>query len=163
HLTAGALVLGALAATDSVDGIMARTAGRSSRWGAFLDSTLDRFSDAAIFCGVLVWALRHPTGTVADLTVGLAVACLVVGSVVPYARARAEGLGLHAASGIAERTDRLVVVLAATLLVGLGLPPLVMTVALGLLALASAVTVLQRMVEVRRQVEPGELAAEGTP
>jgi CDP-diacylglycerol--glycerol-3-phosphate 3-phosphatidyltransferase len=81
--------------------------------------------------------------------VGLA--CLVLGSVVPYARARAEGLGMTAAVGIAERADRLVVTLVAAGLVGLGLPVTVLVVVLAVLAAASAVTVVQRMATVRRQ------------
>ena len=82
----------------------------------------------------------------------LALACLILGSVVSYAKARAEGLGMTANVGIAERADRLVVVLLATGLVGLvRLPEVVLAVVLALLALASLVTVVQRMLEVRRQ------------
>ena len=88
----------------------------------------------------------------------LSLACLVLGSVVSYARARAEGLGLRADVGIAERADRLLVVLLVTGLVGLqrrtglGLPEGAMVVVLGLLAAASLVTVVQRMFVVRQQV-----------
>ena len=81
----------------------------------------------------------------------LALACLVLGSIVPYTRARAEGLGMRADVGIAERADRLVLVLTTTAFVGLGLPPAVLTVVLGVLALASLVTVVQRVEYVRRQ------------
>jgi len=81
----------------------------------------------------------------------LALACLVLGSIVPYARARAEGLGMTAAVGIAERADRLFAVLLAAFLVGLGVRPVVLTVMLALLAVASAVIVVQRMATVRRQ------------
>lgn len=145
HLAVGALVLGAVAVADNLDGQMARMTGRVSRWGAFLDSTMDRVADAAIFSGVLLWALRHLDGALGAWTAGLALACLVLGGVVPYAKARAEGLGMTADVGLAERADRLLVVLVATLLVGLGLPAAVLTAALGLLAAASAVTVVQRM------------------
>jgi CDP-diacylglycerol--glycerol-3-phosphate 3-phosphatidyltransferase len=148
HLLVGALVIGALVLTDSLDGVMARRSGRSSDWGAFLDSTLDRFGDAAIFVGLVVWF----TGQGDDrATALLALTCLVLGSIVPYARARAEGLGMTATVGIAERADRLLAVLTATALVGLGLPVAVLTVVLGLLAVASAVTVVQRMAAVRSQ------------
>ncbi|MFI2752106.1 phosphatidylinositol phosphate synthase [Cellulomonas sp. P22] len=150
HLLLGTLVISAFVLTDSLDGVMARRAGRSSAWGAFLDSTLDRFGDAAIFAGLVLWFF----GTGDDRVAGvLALACLVLGSIVPYARARAEGLGMTAAVGIAERADRLAAVLVACALVGVGLPSVVLTVVLGLLALASAVTVGQRMAAVRRQVE----------
>lgn len=148
HLLAGTLVIAVFALTDSLDGVMARRSGRSSDWGAFLDSTLDRFGDAAIFGGLLLWFTadgdHRPTAV-------LALACLVLGSIVPYARARAEGLGMSAAVGIAERADRLLAVLLATALVGAGLPREVLTVVLALLAAASAVTVVQRMATVRRQ------------
>jgi CDP-diacylglycerol--glycerol-3-phosphate 3-phosphatidyltransferase len=82
---------------------------------------------------------------------GLALACLILGSVVSYAKARAEGLGMTANVGIAERADRLVAVLAATGLVGLGVPEILLTVVLWVLAAASLVTVVQRMLVVRRQ------------
>jgi CDP-diacylglycerol---glycerol-3-phosphate 3-phosphatidyltransferase len=144
----GTVVITLFVFSDLVDGNMARQLGRSSRWGAFLDSTLDRFGDAAIFAGLLLWY----TGDGDDRTTAvLALACLVLGSVVPYARARAEGLGMTAAVGIAERADRLLAVLLATGLVGLGLPVGVLTVVLALLALASAITVVQRMAAVRSQ------------
>ena len=147
HLTAGALVLSALVFTDAIDGIMARTSGRVSVWGAFLDSTLDRVADAAIFAGIAFYLLNidHSVGVI------VAVACLGLGGVVPYARARAESLGMDAQVGIAERADRLAVALAATLAVGLGAPVVVLVGALGLLALAAAITVWQRMATVYRQ------------
>ena len=79
-------------------------------------------------------------------------ACLILGSVVSYSKARAEGLGMTANVGIAERADRLVAVLVATGLTGLfGLPTVVLGVVLALLALASLVTVVQRILTVRRQ------------
>ncbi|MBO0900413.1 CDP-alcohol phosphatidyltransferase family protein [Cellulomonas sp. zg-ZUI222] len=149
HLLLGGLLIAVFTLTDSLDGVMARRAGRSSPWGAFLDSTLDRFGDGAIFAGLVLW---YTGGGGSRLTAVLALACLVLGSIVPYARARAEGLGMTAAVGIAERAERLVAVIVATILVGAGLPDVVMTVVLGLLAAASAVTVVQRMATVRRQV-----------
>lgn len=148
HLLAGTLVIAVFTLTDSLDGVMARRAGRSGPWGAFLDSTLDRFADAAIFSGLVLWFIGRGDDRA---TAVLALACLVLGSLVPYARARAEGLGMTAAVGIAERADRLVLVLVGTVLVGLGLPVAVLTVVLALLAIASAVTVGQRVATVRRQ------------
>ncbi|MCL2849712.1 MAG: CDP-alcohol phosphatidyltransferase family protein [Micrococcales bacterium] len=150
HLLIGAAVIGALVFTDSLDGVMARESGRSGPWGAFLDSTLDRFADAAIFAGLVIWFAR---GGDNPLAMVLALLCLVLGSIVPYARARAEGVGLSAKVGIAERADRLVVALFTTGFVGMGLPQVVLTVVLGLLALASAVTVVQRMVTVYQQAK----------
>jgi CDP-diacylglycerol--glycerol-3-phosphate 3-phosphatidyltransferase len=148
HLLLGTLVITAFVFSDTVDGIMARASGRSSSWGAYLDSTLDRVGDAAIFGGLVLWYLGRGDDT---LTGTLALACLVLGAVVSYAKARAEGLGMTANVGIAERADRLVAVLVTTGFVGLGLPDVVLTVVLALLALASLVTVVQRMLEVRGQ------------
>ena len=150
HFLAASLVIAFFALTDSLDGVMARRAGRSGPWGAFLDSTLDRFGDAAIFSGLVLWFIGDGDGD-SRWGAGLALACLVLGSVVPYARARAEGLGMTAQVGIAERADRLAAVLVATALVGVGLPQVVLIVVLGLLAVASLVTVVQRMAHVRRQ------------
>ncbi len=155
HFLAGSLVIAVFALTDSLDGVMARQAGRSGPWGAFLDSTLDRFGDAAIFGGIVLWGFGVGDD---ELTATLALAALVLGSVVPYARARAEGLGMNGSGGIAERADRLLLVLGATGLVGFGLPVGVLTVVLGLLTVASAVTVVQRMAKVRRQARALEVA-----
>lgn len=155
-LLVGTLVITVFVLSDLLDGTMARRSGRVTPWGAFLDSTLDRFGDAAIVVGLLLYLAgpgQDPVGA------ALALACLVLGSVVPYARARAEGLGMRADVGIAERADRLVLLLTTAGLVGLGLPAVVLTVVLGVLAVASLVTVVQRMLHVRRQV----LAGEGRP
>lgn len=166
HLLAGTLVIAVFALTDSLDGVMARQAGRSGPWGAFLDSTLDRLGDAAIFGGLVLWFFGDGDDRLAAV---LALACLVLGSVVPYARARAEGLGMTASGGIAERADRLLLVLLATGLVGFGLPLVVLQVVLALLAVASAITVVQRMAKVRRQAlalaaaVPGPGPDDGSP
>lgn len=148
ELFLGTLVITAFVLGDSLDGTMARLHGRSTRWGAFLDSTLDRVADAAVFGGLVVWFFR---GGDSELTAVLALTCLVTGALVSYAKARAEGLGMTADVGIAERAERLVAVLVATGLVGLGLPLALLTAVLALLAVASVVTVAQRMLEVRRQ------------
>lgn len=159
HLLTGALVITFFVLSDLVDGVMARASGRAGPWGAFLDSTLDRFADAAIFSGILVYLAGRGDD---QIGAGLALTCLVLGSVVPYTRARAEGLGMTASVGIAERADRLTLVLTAAALVGLGLPAAVLTVVLGVLAVASAVTVVQRMTTVRRQVRAASRPAEAT-
>ncbi|MHB8185583.1 MAG: phosphatidylinositol phosphate synthase [Dermatophilaceae bacterium] len=144
----GSIVVSVFALSDTLDGVMARLSGRSSKWGAYLDSTLDRVGDSAVFGGLVLW-YAGDGGT--PYLAALALACLILGSVVSYAKARAEGLGMTANVGIAERADRLVTVLVATGLVGLGLPEVLLAVVLALLALASLITVIQRMLEVRRQ------------
>ncbi|UTT67501.1 CDP-alcohol phosphatidyltransferase family protein [Janibacter sp. CX7] len=148
QLLVGVLVITAFVFSDTIDGIMARQLDRSNRWGAFLDSTLDRLGDAAIFSGLAIWFFQ---GGDDRLMAWLALACLVLGSVVSYARARAEGLGMRADVGIAERADRLVAALVTTGFVGMGLPEVVLKVVLGLLAVASVVTIFQRVLLVRRQ------------
>jgi CDP-diacylglycerol---glycerol-3-phosphate 3-phosphatidyltransferase len=146
----GTIVITVFVFSDTVDGIMARLSNRSSKWGAFLDSTLDRVGDAAVFGGLVLHYADSGTGRDQSLA-ALALACLVLGGVVSYARARAEGLGMSADVGIAERADRLVTVLVAAGLVGLGVSELLLLVVLALLALASLVTVVQRMLAVRAQ------------
>ncbi|MCW2613381.1 MAG: CDP-alcohol phosphatidyltransferase family protein [Frankiales bacterium] len=133
--------------TDLLDGAMARRLGRTSRFGAWLDSTCDRVADSAIFSGVALWYLGDGDST---LLGGVALFCLVAGSTVSYAKARAEGLGMTCDVGLAERAERLIVVLLGTLLVGLGLDG-ALPVCLWVLAAATAITVVQRLVEVRRQ------------
>jgi CDP-diacylglycerol--glycerol-3-phosphate 3-phosphatidyltransferase len=157
----GTVVITLFVFSDTVDGIMARLQGRSSVWGAFLDSTLDRVGDAAVFGGLVMFYAVHPAEQWATLMASLALACLVLGQIVSYARARAEGLGMTASVGIAERADRLVAVLVTTGLVGLGLPPVVLLVVLALLAVASLVTVVQRVLVVRRQAFAALDSSEG--
>lgn len=138
--------------TDLLDGTMARMRGTSGRFGAWLDSTCDRVADAAIFGGLVLWFTGDgDSRTMAAVTLF----CLVAGSVVSYAKARAEGLGLRCDVGLAERAERLILVLAGTLLAGLGLD-VALDVLLWVLAAASAVTVVQRLVEVRRQAALAE-------
>lgn len=133
--------------TDLLDGAMARRLGTTSRFGAWLDSTCDRIADAAIFGGLVLWFLGDGDSSVLG---AVALFCLVAGSIVSYAKARAEGLGLRCDVGLAERAERLILVLVGTLLAGLGVE-VALAVALWLLAVASAITVVQRLLEVRRQ------------
>jgi CDP-diacylglycerol--glycerol-3-phosphate 3-phosphatidyltransferase len=148
HFLVGVLVCSAFVFSDLVDGLMARMSGQSSTWGAFLDSTLDRFGDAAIFAGLAMYYVGP--GDSRPLT-ALAIYCLVMGSVTSYARARAEALGMQAKVGIAERADRLVAILAMTGLSDIFALPVLVPRTLGVRALASTVTVLQRIMLVRSQ------------
>ena len=146
HFVAGSLIVTLFALTDLVDGTMARQRGGSTRFGALLDSTMDRVADGAVFGAVVYWYGVHGDrpSTVAALI------CLVSGQIVSYVKARAEGLGMTANVGIAERLERLVLVGLGGLLtgfgVGWGLPA-----ALWLLAVLSVVTVWQRIMHVYRQ------------
>ncbi|WP_068689168.1 phosphatidylinositol phosphate synthase [Thermobifida halotolerans] len=145
HLYIGTIVITFFALFDMLDGAVARASAGSSAWGAFLDSTLDRLSDAAIFAGLLVWLI----GGGRDETLAwLTLFCLISGFGVSYIKARAESLGANCDVGVAERTERLILVLVAVGLHGLGVP-YVLAAGLWLLALLSAVTVVQRLVETR--------------
>lgn len=149
HLFAGTLVAAVAAFADNVDGVLARMTGSSGPWGSFLDSTMDRVGDAALLGGIALW---YVGGGDSLVVVGLAVLCLALGSFVPYTRAKAEALGATAAVGVAERAERLVAVLVGTAVVGLGAPAWVLGAILGLLAVASVVTIVQRMVAVHAQL-----------
>lgn len=154
HFVAGPLVLLVVLVADSFDGILARATGRSSVFGAFLDSTMDRLADGAVLGSLAAWAaLTMPPGPLRTVTVAAALAAIILGATVPYARARAESIGATAKVGIAERTDRLLVALGATFIVGLGAPPWVLTIALVYVAIASFITVVQRVWTVYRQTQ----------
>jgi len=148
ELLVGVLVITAFVFSDLLDGTMARMSDSSSSWGAFLDSTLDRLGDAAIFGGLVLY-FAGPGES--DLLAALALYCLVMGSVTSYARARAESLGMDARVGIAERADRLVAILVMTGLSDIFNLPFLIPFTLFVLALASTVTVLQRVLSVRGQ------------
>ncbi|HET6214839.1 MAG TPA: CDP-alcohol phosphatidyltransferase family protein [Micromonosporaceae bacterium] len=145
-LVAAVIVVTTSALTDVVDGSMARMRGTPSRFGALLDSTMDRVADGAAFGAVAYWLAV--TGDRATLAAALI--CLVTGQLVSYVKARAEGLGLTANVGLIERFERLVILGIGALLtgfgVGWGLP-----VALWLLAALSVITVAQRIGHVYRQ------------
>lgn len=156
----GVMVVTAFVFSDIIDGYMARKLGKSSKWGAFLDSTLDRVGDAAVFGGIMLYyATSDAEADLGDpeLYLYLSFACLVLGNLTSYARAKAESLGMQAKGGIAERSDRLVSILVMTGLAGLFDLPFLREITLWALALASLITVFQRMIIVHKQavVSPG--------
>ena len=150
----GVLVITVFVFSDIIDGYMARKSGQSSKWGAFLDSTLDRVGDAAVFGGLLLYyASDKAKADLGDpkIYLYLSLVCLVLGNLTSYARARAESLGMTAKGGIAERSDRLVSILVMTGLAGLFHWDFLREITLWALAVASLITVFQRMMIVRRQ------------
>lgn len=162
HLLAGAIVLTVLTLGDALDGAVARKAGTSGPWGAFLDSTLDRLADAAIFVGLAFFFQLQVGGSLGTYGQIAALTALALGFVVSYARARAGSLGYDANVGIAERGERIVIAIAVCYLLSWGVPAGVGVGLLALLAAASAVTVGQRMAVVRRLTRaPG--GVEGAP
>lgn len=149
--------------SDLVDGNMARQAGVSSRWGAFLDSTLDRVADAAIFGGLALWYAGSGNN---NALCAVAIFCLASGQVVSYTKARGESIGLPVAvNGLIERAERLVITLVAAGLSGLetfGVPSwigLLLPIALWVVAAGSLVTLIQRVVTVRRESAEADAAA----
>lgn len=145
----GVLLIAVFATSDLIDGTMARMSGTSGPWGNFLDATLDRVADGAIFGGLVMWgALNGEAATTAAATLAL-----VTGQVTSYAKARAEAVGATANVGIAERAERLVLVLLAALLAGFGVP-YVLPAALWIIGGLGVITIVQRMVVVRRQLRP---------
>jgi CDP-diacylglycerol--glycerol-3-phosphate 3-phosphatidyltransferase len=145
----GTLFIWAFVMFDMVDGAVARAGGRGSRFGAVLDSSCDRVADAAVFGTLAWWFARHdqPALLLACLL------CLVLGSLTSYIKARAEGAGFTCNVGIAERSERLIVVLVGTGLSdfpGLHVP-YVQAIALWLLVAASTITVGQRIATVWQQ------------
>ncbi|MEU7932648.1 phosphatidylinositol phosphate synthase [Micromonospora echinofusca] len=148
HLVAGALIVTFFALTDLLDGTMARMSGGATKFGAFLDSSMDRVADSAVFGAVAYWlATQHQYSGVAA-----ALLCLAAGGLVSYVKARAEGLGMTCNVGIAERTERLLIVGVGGLLTGFNVDP-ALEIALWLLAAVSIFTVGQRMAHVYRQAQ----------
>ena len=147
RLALGAAVVTLAVLSDALDGAMARLSGGSTRWGAFLDSSLDRFADGAVLASLAFW---FATGGDDDVLFAVALVSLVLGSITSYVKARAQSLDMTCDVGVVERTERLVLALLGSFLTGLGLAP-ALPVCLWVLGVLSAVTVGQRLVEVRRQ------------
>ncbi len=125
--------------TDMLDGQLARIKGSSGRFGAFLDSTMDRFADAAVFGGITIWFMRSD-----HLLAVVSLFCLACGMSVSYVKARAEGLGLNADVGLIERPERLLIGLTSIGLSGLGIP-YVLPIGMWALAAGTAYTLYQRI------------------
>src|SRR5437867_7687849 len=136
---------------DMMDGRVARRADMTTTFGAFYDSTLDRVGESALFSGIAVYFLR---GGVPPERLTLAVvACLVAlaaSLIVSYTRARAEGLGLTAKVGIAQRAERVLLLGAPTLFFGAGNRGMLLFWIVVVLALATTITVVQRVIYVAR-------------
>lgn len=140
----GTLFISFFALSDLFDGAMARISQTGeSKWGGFLDSTIDRITDSAILLGLTVALIE-----LNDPLVPVALGALVAGTLVPYIRAKAESLGIECSGGIAERTERLIIALTAIGFEGLGIP-YALTVGVWLLLMLASVTVVQRILIVK--------------
>lgn len=157
----GTVIITLFVFSDMVDGNMARQLGISSRWGAFLDSTLDRVADAAVFAGLALWYAGRGDD---QLMCAVALFCLASGQVVSYTKARGESIGLPVrVNGLIERAERLVITLVLTGLAGFemfGVPHigLLLPLALWVVAAGSLITLIQRIVTVRREAAEADAA-----
>ena len=154
--TGGALILGS-GLLDLLDGQVARGGGTSSKFGAFYDSTLDRLGEAAVFTGIALWFINGgiPTAKL-PLAIVMCMTGLASSMLVSYTRARAEGLGLEAKVGIAQRAERFLVLGAPTLFFGAGPSGQLIFWIMALLAVTTTITVIQRVVHVARVADrPG--------
>jgi len=141
----GTVIICVMALSDLFDGTMARLSQKgSSKWGGFLDSTIDRITDSAILVGMSIYLIDKE-----DPLVIVVMVTLVTGILVPYIRAKAECFGIECSGGIAERTERLIISLAAIGFEGLGIP-YTLSIGMWLLAVLGTYTVLQRMLIVKR-------------
>lgn len=141
----GTVIICVMALSDLFDGTMARISQKgSSRWGGFLDSTIDRITDSAILVGVSIYLINKD-----DSLAIIVMVTLVTGMLVPYIRAKAESFGIECSGGIAERTERLIISLTAIGFDGLGIP-YILAIGMWSLALLGTYTVIQRMLIVKR-------------
>jgi CDP-diacylglycerol--glycerol-3-phosphate 3-phosphatidyltransferase len=146
----GTLFIWGFVMLDMVDGAVARVGGMTSRFGAVLDSSCDRIADAAVFGALAWWFARHDQPAL----LAAALLCLVLGSLTSYIKARAEGAGFSCNVGIAERTERLIIVLVGTGLTGAPFHvPFAQAIALWILVAASTITVAQRLATVWQQAK----------
>lgn len=136
----GTIAVAMFSLSDLLDGAMARQSeSGASAWGGFLDSTIDRLTDSAILIGIALYLLTQN-----DPILPVVLGALVFGLLVPYIRAKAEGMQIQCSGGIAERTERLVIALTAIGLESLGVPYALAAGMWALLVLA-AITVVQRI------------------
>ena len=135
----GGVVMLLASSTDALDGVLARMTSKQSRFGAFLDSTLDRLSEGVVLIGLMVWFLNQGS----DWGVLLSALTLLGSVLVSYTRARAEGVGYECKVGLLTRPMRVVIL-------GIGLLTLWLMPVMTVLAVLTWFTVLQRMVHVYR-------------
>ncbi len=137
HLRVGGILVLFAGLFDALDGAVARATGQTSTFGAFLDSVVDRYSEATVLFGLLLWHMRSE----AQLELALIYAVIVGSLMVSYARARAEGLGLECKTGLMTRLERVAVL-------SVGLMALQVRITLAALAILTNLTALQRVAHV---------------
>jgi Phosphatidylglycerophosphate synthase len=159
----GGITVGLVLLADSVDGTLARLTGMTSKFGAFLDSSMDRITDGIVFGSVLWWTVTGlPEGWIRTVALVSGIVCMTAIGTVPYVRARAESLGVIAKVGLAERTDRLVIMLVCAGFSQLSfMPDWLYMVGWVWVAFASCVTIGQRMWVTWRELRRDELQERG--
>ena len=153
HVRLGGALLLLSGVADTLDGQVARSGAMVTRFGAFYDSTLDRVGDGATFIGIGAFLLTAPDVAYRTPALILCMVAILGSLLVSYARARAEGLGLDCKVGIAQRAERILGLGLASLIFGAGAHALLLEGIVGLLALASIITVVQRFVYVYQHAE----------
>lgn len=144
HLFGGTLVITAFIFSDLLDGTMARLSQRETRFGAVLDSTLDRICDASINLGLIIYFAYFNSFVTGALALSL-----FAGMLTSYVKAKAESLNVKCDGGLVERAERLIIVLVTSGFSGLGIP-YVAEIGFSLVALGSVITVGQRIYQVKR-------------
>jgi CDP-diacylglycerol--glycerol-3-phosphate 3-phosphatidyltransferase len=141
ELFPGALAAAIFVSTDMLDGLLARLKGTTGKFGAFLDSTMDRVADASIFGGMVIWFFGGGHNALLGI---VTLFCLACGYMVSYVKARAQGLWLACDVGLIERPERMLIGLISIGLSGLGVP-YVLPIGLWALAAGSLFTFGQRI------------------
>ncbi len=149
HISLGGWVLGLTALFDVLDGTVARRTGRSTTFGAFYDSTLDRVADGAVLGGIAVFYATSPEHYSVPLLV-VTIAGIIGTFLTSYTRARADSLGIDAKVGIMQRPERVTLLSAPQAFFGLALNGWVLATIIVILALSSWWTAVQRIMFVHR-------------
>jgi CDP-diacylglycerol--glycerol-3-phosphate 3-phosphatidyltransferase len=153
YFSNGQFLIGALLFTffvgfDALDGTMARMLNKKSKWGAFFDSVMDRIADGVVLASISYYFLIQQE----NLLFIVSLVALISSEIVSYTKARAEGLGLTCDTGLAERPERVIIIIFGTFLNGLGLSMAIQW-SIWILAVVSLITVLQRMNFVYKQIK----------
>jgi len=142
----GSIFIGIFVLFDSIDGAIARLSGRNSKWGAFLDSVMDRIADGAFIGSIAIYYLNQDQLQFVILTL----VALVASEIVSYTKARAESLGFKCDTGFGERAERIIITIFGTSFAGFGFP-IVLDISIWVLAFVALFTVWQRIAFVYKQ------------
>lgn len=145
----GSILFAMFVGLDAVDGTVARLLNRNSKWGAFFDSVLDRIADGVVLGSL---AFYFANAEEEETYFILSLVALLASEIVSYTKARAEGLGLNCDTGLAERPERVIIIIAGTFLTGLGINP-ALEISIWVLTIVSIITVIQRMNFVLKQTK----------